>query len=95
MCAIYFCVVMGHYGLTFWMPALIQSAGVTGTFRIGMFTAIPYTGGAIAMVLVGSARGQDARAAPARGWCRWSSARSALSLSAIAGTHTARGNACS
>ena len=24
MCAIYFCVVMGHYGLTFWMPALIQ-----------------------------------------------------------------------
>src|SRR4029079_7745990 len=53
MCLIYFCVVMGHYGLTFWMPALIQSAGVTGTLRIGMFTAIPYTGGAIAMVLVG------------------------------------------
>ena len=44
MCLIYFCCVMGHYGLTFWMPVLIQSAGVTGTLRIGLFTAIPYIG---------------------------------------------------
>lgn len=88
MCAIYFCVVMGHYGLTFWMPALMQSAGVTGTFRIGALTAIPYTGGAIAMVLVG-------RSADLRRERRWHAAvpmitgALALSASALAGTHTA------
>ena len=88
MCLIYFCVVMGHYGLTFWMPALMQSAGVTGTLKIGVFTAIPYTGGVIVMVLVGL----SADRARER---RWHAAipmtvgAVALSLSALAGTHTA------
>ena len=87
MCLIYFCVVMGHYGLTFWMPALMQSAGVTGTLKIGVFTAIPYTGGVIVMVLVGL----SADRARER---RWHAAipmtvgAFALSLSALAGTHT-------
>jgi D-galactonate transporter len=93
MCVIYFCVVMGHYGLTFWMPALLQSAGVTGTLRIGVFTAIPYTGGAIAMVLVGWS-------ADYRRERRWHAVvpmvvgAGALSLSAIAGTHTATAIVC-
>jgi D-galactonate transporter len=88
MCAIYFCVVMGHYGLTFWMPALIQSAGVTGTLRIGMFTAIPYTGGAIAMVLVGW-HADRTRERRLHAVVPMITGAVALSLSAIAGTHTA------
>ena len=30
LCLIYFAIVMGQYGLTFWMPTLIKTTGVTG-----------------------------------------------------------------
>jgi D-galactonate transporter len=42
MCLIYFCVVMGQYGLNFWMPTLLKTAGVVGNTRIGLISAIPY-----------------------------------------------------
>jgi len=86
-CLIYFCYVMGHYGLTFWMPVLVQSAGVSGTFRIGLFTAIPYIGAVVAMVLIG-ARADRQRER------RWHTAipmaigAGFLSLSTMAGTQT-------
>ena len=50
---IYFCCVMGQYGLTFWMPTLIQTAGIRGVFKIGLFTAIPYMTAVVVMVLLG------------------------------------------
>jgi D-galactonate transporter len=53
MSLIYFCCVMGQYGLTFWMPTLIKSAGISGVFNIGMFTAIPYSAAVIAMLFFG------------------------------------------
>jgi D-galactonate transporter len=53
MALIYFCCVMGQYGLTFWMPTLVKSAGVTGVFNIGMFTAIPYSVAVAAMLYFG------------------------------------------
>jgi D-galactonate transporter len=87
LCIIYFCCVMGHYGLTFWMPVLIQSAGVAGTLRIGLFTAIPYTGAVVAMILLGSSADLHRER-------RWHTSVPMivgaifLSLSAIAGTHT-------
>ena len=59
MCLIYFCFVMGQYGLTFWMPTLIKSTGVTGNLNIGLFSAIPFGCAIVAMNLVG--RSADAR----------------------------------
>jgi D-galactonate transporter len=53
MSLIYFCCVMGQYGLTFWMPTLIKAAGIKGVFNIGMFTAIPYSAAVVAMLLFG------------------------------------------
>lgn len=64
MSLIYFCCVMGQYGLTFWMPTLVKSAGITGVFNIGLFTAIPYTCAVIAMLLFG-------RSADRMGERRW------------------------
>lgn len=87
LCVIYFCCVMGHYGLTFWMPVLIQSAGVTGTLRIGLFTAIPYSGAVVAMILLGASADLHRER-------RWHTSIPMivgaifLSLSALAGTHT-------
>ena len=42
MCLIYFCFVLGQYGLNFWMPTLVKASGVTGNFNIGLVSAIPY-----------------------------------------------------
>ena len=53
MSAIYFCAVMGQYGLTFWMPSLIKAAGVTGVLHIGLLTAVPYSAAVVTMILVG------------------------------------------
>ncbi len=50
---IYFFLVMGLYGIGFWLPNLIKTAGVTDVFHNGLLSAIPYLVAAIAMVLVG------------------------------------------
>jgi MFS family permease len=93
MCFIYFCCVMGQYGLTFWMPTLVQAAGVRGPLRIGLLTAVPYSGAVVAMILFGrSADRQQER--------RWHTAipmmigAAGLTLSALAGTHTIAAIVC-
>jgi D-galactonate transporter len=53
MCVIYFCVIMGQYGLTFWMPTLVKAAGVTSVLQIGLFSAIPYAFAVLVMVTAG------------------------------------------
>jgi nitrate/nitrite transporter NarK len=51
--AIYFFMVMGMYGIGFWLPNIIKAAGVNDMFQNGLLSAIPYLVAAIAMVLVG------------------------------------------
>lgn len=41
----------GFYGLAFWMPSIIKSAGVNSSLEIGLLTAIPYGVAVIAMFL--------------------------------------------
>ncbi|WP_397452373.1 MFS transporter [Pseudomonas sp. NA-150] len=50
---IYFLIQVASYGLNFWAPQLIRSAGTESPVIIGLLTAIPYICGAIAMVVVG------------------------------------------
>ena len=52
MAMICFCTVMGQYGLTFWLPTLIQQSGVQGAFKIGMLTAVPFSVAMVSMLLV-------------------------------------------
>ncbi|WP_018238127.1 MFS transporter [Ensifer sp. BR816] len=53
MCLIYFCFVLGQYGLNFWMPTLVKATGVTGNLNIGLISAIPYICTFIAMLALG------------------------------------------
>jgi len=53
LCLIYFAIVMGQYGLTFWMPTLIKTTGVTGIQNIGFLSAIPFLCAVVAMNLMG------------------------------------------
>ena len=50
---VYFAIVFGLYGVTFWLPQIIRSFGSRSDFEIGMLSAIPFFGAAIAMVYVG------------------------------------------
>jgi len=64
LAALYFCLVMGLYGIAFWLPQLIRTMGVEDAGRIGLLSAIPYGVAAVVMVLVG-------RSSDARGERRW------------------------
>lgn len=54
---VYFLMVMGLYGVGFWLPQLIRNAGVQDVLDIGLLTAIPYSIAALAMIA--SARHSD------------------------------------
>jgi D-galactonate transporter len=53
LAAIYFCVVMGQYAITFWLPTLIRNAGVSDPLNIGLLTSLPYMCAIVAMLLAG------------------------------------------
>ena len=53
MSGIYFCFVMGQYGLTFWMPTLVKATGVKGNFMTGLLSAIPFLVAVFTMILCG------------------------------------------
>lgn len=53
LAAIYFCVVLGQYGLTFWLPTIIRKTGVSDPLRVGLLTAIPYLCAIVALPLIG------------------------------------------
>ena len=53
LACIYFCVVMGQYAITFWLPTLIRNAGVSDPLHIGLVTSLPYMCAIVAMLLMG------------------------------------------
>jgi D-galactonate transporter len=71
MAAIYFCLVMGLYGVGFWLPTLIKASGVQGNLQIGLLSAIPYIAATLVMIPVG-------RSADRRREHRWHVAVSAF-----------------
>jgi predicted MFS family arabinose efflux permease len=79
--------------LTFWLPVLVQSAGVRDVLTIGILTAVPYAAAVVAMVVV-------SRSADARRERRWHTAgpmlagAAALLASVAAGTHTSIAMVC-
>ncbi|MFM0140091.1 MFS transporter [Caballeronia grimmiae] len=54
MAAIYFCVVLGQYGLTFWLPTIIRRTGVADPLWVGILTAIPYFCAIVTLPILGS-----------------------------------------
>jgi D-galactonate transporter len=49
----YFTFIAGTYVITFWLPTMVKSFGVSNPLEIGALTAIPYLIGAIGMVVLG------------------------------------------
>ena len=50
----YFGVVMGLYGISFWLPTLIKATGINNPLDVGFLSAIPYIAAVVAMLVVGA-----------------------------------------
>ena len=50
LCAVYFGIVMGTYGISFWLPQIIKDTITKDPWEIGLISAIPWAVAAIAMV---------------------------------------------
>ncbi|HEO1804905.1 MFS transporter [Acinetobacter baumannii] len=53
LAGIYFCVVMGQYAITFWLPTLIRNSGMSDNWHIGLLTSLPYMCAIVVMILAG------------------------------------------
>ena len=49
---IYFTLMIGLYGIAFWLPTIIKAFGIKGYLGVGLVTAIPYGVAVIGMVLI-------------------------------------------
>jgi ACS family tartrate transporter-like MFS transporter len=56
---IYFAVIMSFYGISLWLPQIVQTFSQMSDFLVGVISAIPYVAASIGMVLVG--RNSDRR----------------------------------
>lgn len=85
---VYLFMLMGLYGLTFWLPQLIKNTGIASPMTIGLLSTIPYAAAGVAMVLI-------ARSSDRHGERRWHLALCVLAggigyvLSGLFGDNTA------
>jgi MFS family permease len=52
LCAIYFTLMIGLYGIAFWLPTIVKGFGTKGYLGVGLITAIPYAVAVIGMVVL-------------------------------------------
>lgn len=52
LCAIYFTLMIGLYGITFWLPTIVKAFGVKGYLGVGLISAIPYAVAVVGMMLL-------------------------------------------
>jgi ACS family tartrate transporter-like MFS transporter len=50
---VYFCILVGLYGFSFWLPQIIASLGEMTNVQVGLVTMIPYSLACIGLVLWG------------------------------------------
>lgn len=58
-CLLYFCTMMGLYGLSFWLPKIIKNLGWSDTLQIGFISAIPWLVAVVFMIIWGAKSDRD------------------------------------
>jgi ACS family tartrate transporter-like MFS transporter len=49
---LYFTIVIGFYGIAFWLPQIVRSMSGLSDLQVGLVSAIPYVAAAVSMVRV-------------------------------------------
>jgi sugar phosphate permease len=52
LCAIYFTLMIGLYGISFWLPTIVHTFPVKGYLSVGLITAIPYAVAVAGMIFL-------------------------------------------
>ena len=52
-CLSYFFLLIGYYGIAFWLPQLIKLAGTTNTMTIGWISTLPWLASIVAVYFIG------------------------------------------
>jgi MFS family permease len=52
LCTIYFTLMIGLYGITFWLPTIVKAFGMKGYLNVGLITAVPYAVAVVGMILL-------------------------------------------
>jgi MFS family permease len=52
LCAIYFTLMIGLYGIAFWLPTIVKAFGIKGYLGVGLISAIPYGVAIVGMILL-------------------------------------------
>jgi MFS family permease len=52
LCAIYFTLMIGLYGIAFWLPTIVKAFGIKGYLGVGLITAIPYGVAVVGMIFL-------------------------------------------
>ena len=52
LAAIYFSLMIGLYGISFWLPSIVKAMGVVGYLQVGLVTAIPYAVAIVGMIFI-------------------------------------------
>jgi MFS family permease len=50
--AIYFTLMIGLYGIAFWLPTIVKAFGIKGYLGVGLITAIPYGVAVVGMIFL-------------------------------------------
>jgi MFS family permease len=53
LCLVYFLLMVGLAGLSFWMPQILRNAGAGSVFQVGLYSAVPYVAAAAFAVVMG------------------------------------------
>jgi len=49
----YFCIVIAFYGVSFWLPQIVQATGTLSSATVVLLSAIPYVAATVGMVIIG------------------------------------------
>ncbi len=52
LCVIYFTLMIGLYGISFWLPSIVKALGVKGYLDMGLVAAIPYAVAVVGMAFL-------------------------------------------
>ena len=52
LCGIYFTLMIGLYGIAFWLPTIVKAFAIKGYLGVGLITAIPYGVSVVGMILL-------------------------------------------
>jgi len=52
LCGIYFTLMIGLYGIAFWLPTIVKAFGMKGYLEVGLITAIPYGVAVVGMIFL-------------------------------------------